>query len=572
MATTASLQTPGIIGVWNYSISNCSAFRNDTVKLFFRVWPETLDGGFTYCCQDGTKNLSLSNFTYGQSQGALDPRPYFDLGAVSQFKNYWRAWTFWKVPRKDIYYPLHCDYTDLHGLYVSRFWRHTVPLGVETGILLCVILQALVLIIVLFRFLKSEERKKLGVGWIRQEKRQRLEEWFWRSGWADFITDLVHLMLLAVIGECMMEAVGHSNLHMWRASIMYNAGAVYSYLTLFAIVSSVLRQLAMCSDITNTSEDTQESEASDDNNRESHNLQNGEQSGAVGHNNHIPQSIRPSNNHAIEFDVEDSNSRHEKQQRRIKLEARAWNDAVKGLKDVTDDWRWQRVFGQVAVVVLMGTYLALVDDDTGSSMDNLAGIVLAAVVAASIWSAASTAVVAFRALWLMLLMSTIGQRLGTSRIKILEKNRPPPDQKETSESQRSDSHHSDREPSQASDSRSGLTRRKHRGLGRSGRSLHQETFNPELSGEGLVEALPKQQLVGSMLRPEGSLPKTNQTTTGEELQNWPSGESQRSAVQDATEPSTASQKLAVGHDAVVTKDQNGAHINNDPKAASTGNP
>ncbi len=183
--------------------------------------------------------------------------------------------------------------------------------------MLCVILQFFVLIIVVFRNLKSKERK-----------------WFWRSGWADFITDLAHLMLLAVIGSCMMEAVGHSNLHMWRASIMYNAGAVYSYLTLFAMVSSFLRQLAMC--------------------------------------------------------VDDND---------------AWGDAVKGLKDVTDDWRWQRVFGQVAVLVLMGTYLGLVDDDTGSSMDNLAGIALAAVVAASIWSAASTAVVAFRALhalWPML--------------------------------------------------------------------------------------------------------------------------------------------------------------------------
>jgi hypothetical protein len=525
MATTGLLQTPGIIGVWNYSISNCSAFRDDTVNLFFRVWPETLDGGFTYCCQDGTKNLSLSNFTYGATQGALDPRPYFDLGAVSQFKNYWKAWTFWKVPRTEIYYPLHCDYTDLHGLYVSRFWWHTVPLGVKTGILLCVILQGLVfimplvLIIVWFCNLKSEERKKLGVGWFGQEKRQRLEEWFWRSGWADFITDLVHLMLLAVIGDCMMEAVGHSNLHMWRASIMYNAGAVYSYLTAFAMVSSFLRQLAIRSYTTNTSEDTQESKASDDNNRELHNLQNGEQSGAVGHNNQT------------EVDLESSNSQHEEQQRHIKLLAKARDEAAAGLKGVTDDWRWQRVFGQVAVVVLMGTYLALVDDDTGSSMDNLASIVLAAVVAASIWSAASTAVVAFRALWLMLLMSTKGRRLGISRGRLLEKKKPAPDQeKRPSESQRSGSHHSGREPSQASDSHSGRTPRMQGGSGGSGRSLGQEPSSPDLSGEESVE-------VGLLQRREGSLPKTNPTTTGEELPNRPSGGSQRSAVQDPTEPS-----------------------------------
>jgi hypothetical protein len=331
-------------------------------------------------------------------------------------------------------------------------------------------------------------------------------------------------MLLAVIGDCMMEAVGHSNLHMWRASIMYNAGAVYSYLTLFAMVSSFLRQLAMRSDTTNTSEDTQES----------HNLQNG----AVGHNNHIPQSIRASNDQ-IEVDLEHSNRRNEEQQRHIKLLDRAWDDAVKGLKDVTDDWRWQRVFGQVAVLVLMGTYLALVDDDTGSSMDTLASIVLAAVVGASIWSAASTAVVAFRALWLMLLMSTTGQRLGISRIKTLEKNIPTPNQeKGPSESQRSGSHHSGREHSQASDSQSGLTRRIQGGSGGSGRSLGQEPSSPVLRGEEPVEGRLLQRREGSMLRREASLPKTDPTTTGEE----PSGESQRSAVEDETEPLTASQK------------------------------
>jgi hypothetical protein len=176
--------------------------------------------------------------------------------------------------------------------------------------------------------------------------------------------------------------------------------------------------------------------------------------------------------------------------------------------------------------------------------------VLAAVVAASIWSAASTAVVAFRSLWLMLLMSTIGQSLGTSRIKTLEKNSPSPDQENgPSVSQRSGSHDSNREPSLASDSRSALTRRMEGGSGGSGRSLGQEPSSPVLRGEEPVEVRLLQRREGSMLRREGSmlrregsLPKTNPTTTGEELQNRPSGESQRSAVQDATEPSTASQK------------------------------
>jgi hypothetical protein len=44
----------------------------------------------------------------------------------------------------------------------------------------------------------------------------------------------------------------------------------------------------------------------------------------------------------------------------------------------------------------MGTYLALVDTDDGGAMDNVAGIVLAAVVAACIWSAGVAIVVFFR--------------------------------------------------------------------------------------------------------------------------------------------------------------------------------
>ncbi|CAN5953361.1 unnamed protein product [Sphagnum jensenii] len=90
---------------------------------------------------------------------------------------------------------------------------------------------------------------------------------------------------------------------------------------------------------------------------------------------------------------------------------------MKGLKDVTNDWHWQRILGQVAVLVLMGMYLALVDDDADSSMDNLVDIMLVTVVAANIYFAASTGVKAFHAFRFMLLMSTIGERLGISRVK-----------------------------------------------------------------------------------------------------------------------------------------------------------
>ncbi len=169
-----------------------------------------------------------------------------------------------------------------------------------------------------------------------------LKAWFWRLEYADLITDWAHLMLLALIGGCMMEAIGHSSLHMWRASVMYNAGAVYSYLTAMAILSSLVRQCAMCI---------------------------------------LPRQ-------SVDALRENGN-----------LSGRAW----RSLRDVTDDWRWQKVFAQLGVLILMGTYLALVDTDDGGAMDNVAGIVLAAVVAACIWSAGVTIVVFFRSAAFMIL-------------------------------------------------------------------------------------------------------------------------------------------------------------------------
>jgi hypothetical protein len=63
------------------------------------------------------------------------------------------------------------------------------------------------------------------------------------------------------------------------------------------------------------------------------------------------------------------------------------------------------VFAQSGVFILMGTYLALVDTDDGGAMDNLAGIVLAAVVAACIWSAGVTFVVFFRSAFFIILVA-----------------------------------------------------------------------------------------------------------------------------------------------------------------------
>ena len=62
------------------------------------------------------------------------------------------------------------------------------------------------------------------------------------------------------------------------------------------------------------------------------------------------------------------------------------------LEKTPNDWRWQRVFGQFAVLILLGTFLCIVDSDTDTALENFAGILLAAVVAAGIWSGGVSAV------------------------------------------------------------------------------------------------------------------------------------------------------------------------------------
>ncbi|KAH8975744.1 hypothetical protein BDL97_01G175000 [Sphagnum fallax] len=377
--------TAGIVGVWNVSQYPCKDFRNETVKWFFVLWPEMLNGVFNYCCEDGVSTYSLANFTYGLHQGQLDPRPYFDLGVVDTFPTYWYFWTFWQVPTKSISFPLHCDYTDLHRLYVSRFWNKTIVLGAKTGAVLVGILQLAVLVWVLCLWVgpffrphhwisESRRSERLSPRW----RQKMLKDWFWRLEYADLITDWAHLILLALVGACMMEAIGHSSLHMWRASVMYNAGAVYSYLTAMAILSSLVRQSAMCI-LPRQSVD------------------------GVPVPRHSRSRLMPFDSIDTLPVAKDSGSRlmpcESVDNTPWGRSRRAW----KGLRDVTDDWRWQKVFAQLGVLILMGTYLALVDTDDGGAMDNVAGIVLAAVVAACIWSAGVTFVVFFRSATFMIL-------------------------------------------------------------------------------------------------------------------------------------------------------------------------
>lgn len=206
--------------------------------------------------------------------------------------------------------------------------------GIAAAAVMQGIIQFIVAVVVTlrwgYRFITSETKVR----------NQYMRAWFWNLHWGDFFSEVIHLCLLVSIGYSMMEAIGHSDLTTWRPTVMYNTGVIYSYLSLFAVLSCSFRQIAYA-------------------------------------------WMEPS-----KLAVFEKLRKHNK----LKMEGEIWYS----LQDISDDWRWQRVFGQLGVLVLMGTYLSFVDDAAGSGMDQLAGLVLAAAVVACIWSYGVTAVVLFR--------------------------------------------------------------------------------------------------------------------------------------------------------------------------------
>jgi hypothetical protein len=125
----------------------------------------------------------------------------------------------------------------------------------------------------------------------RVQKGVYLKVWFWNLQWGDFVSEVVHLTLLVLVGYSMMEAIGHSDLHSWRPTVVYNAGVIYSYLSLFAVLSSVFRQIAYC-------------------------------------------WMEPAK--VAKFEVL-------RKQNELTIQGEIWFS----LQDISDDWRWQRVFGQL---------------------------------------------------------------------------------------------------------------------------------------------------------------------------------------------------------------------------------
>ncbi|KAG0568772.1 hypothetical protein KC19_6G044400 [Ceratodon purpureus] len=215
--------------VWNLTVpDNCSRFRNKTALLpYFEVWPEDIRGvPFEFCCEyqeDYSRPYELANYRYpGDNNGVLEPLPYYDLGIVREFTYYWKYWSFWQLPVRKKAVVIRCDMTDLSRLYRHRFYKHALVAGAKTA-------AVLVSITLAFAFISARIHRKFD----DENRFEILKE--------QLFSDVLHQLQLALVGCSMMEAIGHSPVHMWRSQIIFNTAVVYTYLTLFALMSSFIR-------------------------------------------------------------------------------------------------------------------------------------------------------------------------------------------------------------------------------------------------------------------------------------------------------------------------------------------
>ena len=245
-----------------------------------------------------------------------------------------------------------------HHLAFCRLHRNVLGTGFGYGLAAIVILQFgvmafMTLWLIVNRYVTDHSPSLKDILW---DGCQHLQFWL------DFVPDWIHLLLLMMVGFSMMEAAGHSNFFHWRSMLFYNTGVTYTYLTLSAILSSFLYQCALFVQ----------------SQRESPNLlQHAAQTSSVVSNSQVSRLTSRTTSKRVQIPDELKNSVR-----------KTW----------TDDWKYQRIFGQIGVLILMVMYLSSVDDETGDAMNSLASVVAGCITVACIWSFAVSTVIAVRSL------------------------------------------------------------------------------------------------------------------------------------------------------------------------------
>lgn len=198
-------------------------------------------------------------------------------------------------------------------------------------------------------------------------------------GGHDTIADSLHLLLLVMAGFCAIEATSHSSSTSWRSTCMLDAAVIYTYLTLFAVLSSFARQLATaCRETARDMEADAERKET-----EMHNVINEHNSilSVAGHSH------------------DDDDATHAAIPRSLSTAsrpARSQGDDDDDHGKEGNDWRWQRVFNQFAVVIVMTSFLSYNENFVGDALDDLVSVIWSVIIVAATWSIGVSIVIGAR--------------------------------------------------------------------------------------------------------------------------------------------------------------------------------
>ncbi|KAG0616237.1 hypothetical protein M758_5G100800 [Ceratodon purpureus] len=393
--------------VYNYSMSDCSRFRNEAVlRPHFIVWPEYDGVQFRYCCEyqanGASSTFELSKFSYYLNSGALQPAPYFDVGIVDKqnWPTLWKPhWQFWRLASDRRRPRLYCEVSDLRRLYRSRFWRKAMRKAFFWWLIPSGMLGFWA-----FQLSWLGRTRKIGPyknwGSIEPEKevlvdtsREEIISTSWNAlgrGLLDIVLAVLAPALVGFIYFCdycgqnsegvlkffeakdlepktrdIVALSDKQKLLMKHIRVLIRPRVILSsdrqleegfadasHILLVAMLASCLMEGTARSDLLSWR-------------------------AAIMYNGAVAYS------YLALFAVVSACIRHS-----LFLELQH-----------ESDWRWQKVFAQLVALLMMGTYLVLVEDATEHSLDLFAGPVIGTCVAASVWSAGVEMVVIARYLW-----------------------------------------------------------------------------------------------------------------------------------------------------------------------------
>jgi hypothetical protein len=223
-----------VIGVWpEYlkTVNKCLNFRLNSTPPLFVIWPED---DFHYCCEDRKTPHTIASYVHSELNGRfVHPIAYYDVGVVNNFMPFWlKSWLPDRISQKDITQLAYCEANDLKRFYVNRFWWEAIGKQglLFSGLPFIFFVEFIVVLAIIIQYIR----------WPSTPVWKTLKK---ICGW-ETLWDLVHLCLLGINGNLLMEATGHWDPCGWEAVVLYNCGVFFTYLALLSVLSAMVQQIA----------------------------------------------------------------------------------------------------------------------------------------------------------------------------------------------------------------------------------------------------------------------------------------------------------------------------------------